>query len=73
MLAIVNTLVPVDPPQGSPAASPLPADDLQRHYRKIGIAAVAGALAASRQEPKPQAQPSACPEAGFYRAAWRKH
>jgi hypothetical protein len=72
MLALLNTLVLDDPPQTARIADHGPVDELQSHYRKIGIAAVAGALAASRQEPKPQSQTSRFPEAGFYRAAWRK-
>jgi len=47
------------------------ADELQSRYRKIGIAAVAGALAATRSEPPYRAGPEGFPGADFYRAAWR--
>ncbi|MDR6950663.1 hypothetical protein J2X65_000006 [Ancylobacter sp. 3268] len=71
MLALLNTLVPDEPPQRARIADPGPVDDLQRHYRKIGIRAVAGALAASRLEPERHSPTSRSPEADVYRAAWR--
>jgi hypothetical protein len=72
MLALLNSYVPDDPPQSARLADRRPVDELQSHYRKIGIAAVAGALAASRQETKPDSRSPRFPEADFYRAAWRK-
>lgn len=72
MLALLNALTPDEPPQSARIADRGPVDELQSHYRKIGIAAVAGALAASRQEPGRHSPLSRFPEADFYRAAWRK-
>lgn len=72
MLALLSSYVPGDPPQSARIADRSPVDELQSHYRKIGIAAVAGALEASRQEAKPNSHSPRFPEADFYRAAWRK-